>query len=840
MPSEVRSVPQPCHVLTRFQIAASGLKPSTTQQTPSSGSNTQRSDLISTPQDGTHSVSHSSGFSAQAFTPKQKKLVALTPKEPIEANRGGSDGPQVHVHSAESASPPDAAFRALDGMLMPNVADESGTQMSSSSGSGKPPSVDGKSVTSGTTFALDEKESLRPDDSASVKATEDEDSYPSHGRGLPVSRTGSDDGVRAFRDQLREITSLEPSHSRSRPHVLGHGSHPQEGMLYIPPEGSGVGLLPGQTRLPVSTHDLPDLPPDPKLLEALDSPKDRIMVLKLEQDLVDFVKDATESSLTLPQTNAFYRMLAHKLADYYMLGHLSDETTSAVRIYKTPSCRLPPPLTGIATPSTAASTPPPIPPQMKILRRGVNFPGPTIANGSNAASKTGSENGESGNEERKPRLHASREEREAKYEEVRKRIMGSAKPSESPEAGSQKDDSRSSSAAGKKSGRKKQRADSDDDFEARSAYSAYYPQSFTPTGAAPTYGYQTPSDTQPGQYSTVPYSGQHVPQTYPPYAPNSGSAWIGSNYNGQQGTSAWMQTQQPPFDLSTSFQRAMTFQAGSMPPQNSSFQPSLGSTYNQQFNVQQQQQWTQQMPYMAGQPQQMPPDYMQSYPNTQHHAPGQYNPSQPYAYGQLPSQTFPGRPASKLEHPLPGSYKSKHFNPQSQSFVPGHSNGSNPRSFTPQNLPFAGDANGTAYNMPYTSPHRQQPVPAPNTSLGTSHPPSTSTGPSRNSSQPLVHPLPQPIFPRQPSPNIPLPPKPDNSTAAITSPNPKQSHSSIAKWATPASLPAKPPPTAETFDAAKFAQAQRQVSSGVGRGGLPSFGAMPAVATSYGVSGSSR
>ena len=50
----------------------------------------------------------------------------------------------------------------------------------------KPPSLDGKSITSGTTFALDEKESLRPDDSASVKAAEDDDTFS--GRGVHCCR----------------------------------------------------------------------------------------------------------------------------------------------------------------------------------------------------------------------------------------------------------------------------------------------------------------------------------------------------------------------------------------------------------------------------------------------------------------------------------------------------------------------------------------------------------------------------------------------------------------------------------------------------------------------------
>ena len=56
----------------------------------------------------------------------------------------------------------------------------------------KPPSLDGKSITSGTTFALDEKESLRPDDSASVKAAEDDDTFSGRGSIVAGSRIGSE------------------------------------------------------------------------------------------------------------------------------------------------------------------------------------------------------------------------------------------------------------------------------------------------------------------------------------------------------------------------------------------------------------------------------------------------------------------------------------------------------------------------------------------------------------------------------------------------------------------------------------------------------------------------
>ncbi|KAF2864131.1 hypothetical protein K470DRAFT_209604, partial [Piedraia hortae CBS 480.64] len=61
--------------------------------------------------------------------------------------------------------------------------------------------------------------------------------------------------------------------------------------------------------------------PDPRLLEALAHAHDRVWVLKLEQDISDFLKNETDMFLDLPQCNSYHRLLAYKMADYYLLGH---------------------------------------------------------------------------------------------------------------------------------------------------------------------------------------------------------------------------------------------------------------------------------------------------------------------------------------------------------------------------------------------------------------------------------------------------------------------------------------------------------------------------------------
>jgi hypothetical protein len=174
-------------------------------------------------------------------------------------------------------------------LVKASAAEDSGTQLSSSDGSGKPPSTDGKS------FA-DEKESLRPDDSASLRAVEEEDVTSPPDSVVADSRHGSDNGAaRAFRDQLHEIAVMNPQPHRGVPPgrfpVLANGAP----NLYDPNQASSSARPTSQpvaNGIPAMNGD-PDQPaiPDEKLLEALQSPRDRLFIVKLEQDFIDFIKE---------------------------------------------------------------------------------------------------------------------------------------------------------------------------------------------------------------------------------------------------------------------------------------------------------------------------------------------------------------------------------------------------------------------------------------------------------------------------------------------------------------------------------------------------------------------
>lgn len=156
----------------------------------------------------------------------------------------------------------------------------------------KPPSLDGKSITSGTTFALDEKESLRPDDSASVKAAEDDDTFSGRGSIVAGSRIGSEAAARAYRAQFYEAPDRRNMQLMQERQSQGVNT-PQSGSSSQQTTDDGKSKpLVGATEGPDAFNLFYRQTPDEKLLEALESPKDRIFLLRLEQDVIEFVKDS--------------------------------------------------------------------------------------------------------------------------------------------------------------------------------------------------------------------------------------------------------------------------------------------------------------------------------------------------------------------------------------------------------------------------------------------------------------------------------------------------------------------------------------------------------------------
>lgn len=162
-----------------------------------------------------------------------------------------------------------------------------------SNSSSKQQSFDTKSIASVTTFAMDEKESIRPDDSASVRAVEDDETSNAPSREMAFQRDAEPLASNA-RTALRPNTSGVTIAAR-RYHTLTLTNPPRFGDLPIP---NIQAESPDPQPHPQASIERPPEPherasslpmaPDEKLLDALASPKDRLPLLQLEEKFLSF------------------------------------------------------------------------------------------------------------------------------------------------------------------------------------------------------------------------------------------------------------------------------------------------------------------------------------------------------------------------------------------------------------------------------------------------------------------------------------------------------------------------------------------------------------------------
>ncbi|XP_056615679.1 R3H domain-containing protein 1 isoform X8 [Triplophysa dalaica] len=71
------------------------------------------------------------------------------------------------------------------------------------------------------------------------------------------------------------------------------------------------------------------------------NPRDRMMLLKLEQDILDFISNIDSQKRKFPPMTSYHRMLLHRVAAYFGLDHNVDQTGKAVIINKTSNTRIP-------------------------------------------------------------------------------------------------------------------------------------------------------------------------------------------------------------------------------------------------------------------------------------------------------------------------------------------------------------------------------------------------------------------------------------------------------------------------------------------------------------------
>ncbi|KAI5462497.1 hypothetical protein BGZ63DRAFT_443368 [Mariannaea sp. PMI_226] len=669
-------------------------------------------------------------------------------------------------------------------------SDDSQRADSSSELGTKPPSLDGKSITSGTTFALDEKESLRPDDSASVKAAaDDDDNFSIRGSLAAGSRMGSEVAARARGMQLGDIPERrlpQTTSGSSAPGILTPQSSSSEQPQGVGGSSDALNVIYRQA-------------PDEKLLEAMASPKDRLFLLRLEKELIDFVQSSKEPYMDLPPSNSFCRMLTHKLADYYHMTHSYEPHVGSVRIFRTPFCRVPTSL-ALINPSanaSSASTPPPVVLPKRIMRRGQDSEGGP----STSPSKPTSENGSDAKD--KPTLASqklTREEREEMYKLARERIFGNSEegPNEEGDNGVSRTSSTSAkdkSNLGKRGKSGKQRRDDSDSFDSRNQYTPYWgPQQQTWV---------------PQQQTWVPQQ-QYAPPTNPQYAAQAPSPAF-------QAQMAPVYAQQPPgYSPVPGMIPNQPYPQYSMPPvRTPRMEPFFGpirklicSKYQPPPNQPRyppangSPMTTYGVPAPPGAPQQ---PWQQGYappPQYQPRGPAPVGPQGhlgiPYAFGQLPANANPNDP--KSQHPIPGSYNRNHaFNPKTQSFVPG-GNGMAPVP-APQ-PPFT--APGSHHGSPQVgSPHLaypsfQPPMP-PHGGYGMARQGSSNSMPAYHSPQivsvahvphgpPLMPPNPQHMAP-QPLPPA-LPPHIPNRPNVPQGPSQPFTH--LPTYGNPATLPQKP------------------------------------------------
>lgn len=340
---------------------------------------------------------------------------------------------------------------------------------------------------------------------------------------------------------------------------------------------------------------------------------------------------------------------------------------------------------------------------MKIMRRAdlerASGEG-SVGASSSAPSKATSETGDSGFDgdragsssgatPAKDRLALTREEREAKYHEVRERIFRDFPESAKSDTGdSNPNMSRSSSTTGRKKSHR-QRNPNDDGFEARSQFNAYYP------GAQYTNGSMSYNGNMGDGYSANPVPYLVGPGVQPP---PSGYVAAGQNnamHPGQMGINNMSQSQYP-MAVSPQLGSNGPWQGGNMPQQ----QPySSGYASMSPSNMMGQQSSNKPSPTMNTYAMPQSQQYQQSpnwnstpYPGSVQQSPLQRNqppvhwPNYPQQqqsmtpnmaanpYAQFPGQHLNNAMQNQAGRPgMPGAYErsQSHFNPQTRAFIPG-------------------------------------------------------------------------------------------------------------------------------------------------------------------------
>ncbi len=79
---------------------------------------------------------------------------------------------------------------------------------------------------------------------------------------------------------------------------------------------------------------------DPSLLDALDNVRERIFILRLEQDIISFLASNRPGPIELQSMNSYQRLLAHRTGDYYKLLHVNEGAKNQILLSRSPLTRM--------------------------------------------------------------------------------------------------------------------------------------------------------------------------------------------------------------------------------------------------------------------------------------------------------------------------------------------------------------------------------------------------------------------------------------------------------------------------------------------------------------------
>ncbi|KAJ3173724.1 hypothetical protein HDU88_002813 [Geranomyces variabilis] len=150
---------------------------------------------------------------------------------------------------------------------------------------------------------------------------------------------------------------------------------------------------------------------DEMLLTAVQSTKDRLFVLKLDNQCENFLKDESQTRLAFPHMNSYQRLIIHRIAVHFGLIHVADPARKGVVLFKSPESAIPTlrlydiPLSEVASDQTPVQS-------IKIMQRHHHHGG---RGSRHSSTDSGSEGGAGG-----PKTI---EEREAAYQAARARIF---------------------------------------------------------------------------------------------------------------------------------------------------------------------------------------------------------------------------------------------------------------------------------------------------------------------------------------------------------------------------------------------------------------------------------